>query len=160
PVMPDPVFIVGSNALLSLSYLPFSAGVFSLRGRPVPRFDAYGWTVIVLSVAGSVWYAYVQPDLAARIVAVHAGASLLSGRIAMDMTAYARSSRHSLPAEVLAALIWFLCIATALTAILVAAEGERTQDLYQAGPPSVVFLAMSPVLILVITLVAIWMEAR
>lgn len=157
-VIPDALSIIAANALLTAAYIPIHAGVRRMRGMPVPRVDGFGW-IITLAVAVAVgWFSMAVQDLTVRIIAVHLAGTVLTARIAMEVGDHSRGPLGTPASQVLTALWWFLCVMSAITVIMTASQGERTQDLMQAGPPSSVFLAIAPLLTLAIPLVVLWME--
>lgn len=161
-ILPDALSSVLANTLLAASYVPFHATVLKLRVEPVPKFDAFGWCVAAGVAVALTWFTFYVPNLATRVFAIQLAAAILSARIAMDFTTHSRSSAGTLPCHIMASLTWFLCIMSSVTAIMVGAQGEITQDLYQAGPPAKVFMAVAPLLALVMPLIMLWIhfEAR
>ena len=156
--IPDVLSIILANTLLTASYIPANAGVRRMRGLPVHKVDAFGWVITLAVAVAAGWFSLVVQDLAVRIIAVQLGATILTGRIAIEFSAHSRSPLGTPGSQILTALWWFFCIMSAITVIMTASQGERTQDLLQAGPPTSVFLAVAPLLALVIPLVVLWME--
>ena len=157
-LIPDALSIILANTLLTASYIPAHAGVLKMRGMPVPKVDGFGWIITLAVAVAAGWFSMVVQDLAVRIIAVQLGATLLTGRLAIELSEHSRSPLGTPASQVLTALWWFFCIMSAITVIMTASQGERTQDLLQAGPPTSVFLAVAPLLALSIPLVVLWME--
>lgn len=158
--IPDVLSIVVANTLLTAAYVPISAGVRKMRGMPVQKVDGFGWVITLAVAVATGWFSLTVQDLAVRIIAVQLAATILTGRIAMEVSDFSRSPLGTAPSQVLAALWWFFCIMCAITVIMTASQGERTQDLMQAGPPTSVFVAVAPLLAMVIPLVVLWMALR
>ena len=156
-LIPDVLSIIVANTLLTAAFVPIGAGVRKMRGMPVQKVDAFGWIITLAVAVATGWFSIVAHDLAVRIIAVQLAATIMTARVAMEVSEHSRSSLGTPPSQVLAALWWFFCIMSAITVIMTASQGERTQDLLQAGPPTSVFLAVAPLLALVIPLVVLWM---
>ncbi len=156
-LIPDALSIIVANTLLTAAFVPIGAGVRKMRGMAVQKVDVFGWIITLAVAVATGWFSIVAQDLAVRIIAVQLAATIMTGRVAMEVSEHNRSPLGTPPSQVLAALWWFFCIMSTITVIMTASQGERTQDLLQAGPPTSVFLAVAPLLALVIPLVVLWM---
>jgi diguanylate cyclase (GGDEF)-like protein len=159
-LIPDALSIIVANTLLVASYVPIYAGLRKMRGMPVPTVDGFGWAITLAVAVAMGWFSMVVHDLAVRIIALQLAATVLTGRIAMEVGVHSRGPLGTPATQILTALWWFLCIMSAITVIMTASQGERTQDFLQAGPPTSVFLAVAPLLALAIPLVVLWMESQ
>ena len=159
-VAPDFIAIVTGHAVLQSALLAFHAGARRLETGQSQRFDALGWTAVGATIALATWFTYVEPSLAARLVAVFSTSAMLVGRTAWRLSAHAWRTGNSLPANVLAGLWWLATAVLAITVIATVAFNEQAQDASQAGPQLTTLLTVQPLLVALVVGFALWTEVQ
>ena len=126
PVIPELLRVVPPNALLILgaSWLYLGNRRYLGLSRP-SRWPLY---LNLLCVAGLVYFSYVAPDLAARVVVMCVAATLLCGLSAWELMRHGEVRDRSAR--------WFIATGFAAAAAFCAVRGLHLLGLGDAGAPS------------------------
>ena len=158
-IAPDFVSIVLANTLALASLVALHAGAARLnRSATLRGVDVVGWGVVAVSFLLMLWLTYAAPDLGMRVVVICLATALLAARTAMKLSTFAQGNGSSFPANVLAGLWWFIVVIVLVTALATAIHGERSQDLFQAGPQLMTLFHVRPVLLVLVSAFALWTQ--
>lgn len=156
---PDFVSIVLAHTLILASLLALHAGTIRLcSGTATRRADIAGWSVVGTSFLLLLWLTHAAPDLGRRVLVVCVATAILMARTAWSLSAFAQGRGSSFPANVLAGLWWLLVAIVLVTALATVAHGERSQDIFQAGPQLMTLFHVRPVLLLFIAAFSLWTQ--
>ena len=155
--LPDPVSISLGNGLLLLGFAEMARAVRGFQGLPERRYRL--WGVVVVAVAGLVWFSEFRPHYSARVLVNSVAATVLLGSIALAMSAAYRRGGFT-AARLTGAFAAFGVLVAAWRFVEHSLAPRAQGSLFEAGPSDMVVFTYACVGVMFLSLGFILMHTE
>ena len=155
--LPDPVSISLGNGLLLLGFAEMARAVRGFQGLPERRYRL--WGVVVVAVAGLVWFSEFRPHYSARVLVNSVAATVLLGTIALAMSAAYRRGGFT-AARLTGAFAAFGVLVAAWRFVEHSLAPRAQGSLFEAGPSDMVVFTYACVGVMFLSLGFILMHTE